>query len=62
MSLGTSVVVANHYWDVWFILCTLLFCLVYRIVGVLLQTFVLNKFRVRKFSLVDQVNIARCMR
>lgn len=45
MFLGLSTVSTSHYWDTAFVGLTVLFCLVYRAIGTVIQTFFLNKFR-----------------
>ncbi|CAI4225903.1 unnamed protein product [Auanema sp. JU1783] len=54
MFLGISTLSSQHYFDVWFIVSTLILCLLYRTIGVLAQCWFLNKFRHKKFSKVDQ--------
>ncbi|EDV21920.1 uncharacterized protein TRIADDRAFT_2641, partial [Trichoplax adhaerens] len=52
--LGLSLFKVKHHWDIGFILWTLLFCLVFRILGVVIFTFLVNKYRHHKIDIVDQ--------
>ncbi|XP_038653509.1 sodium/hydrogen exchanger 1 [Scyliorhinus canicula] len=56
--LGVSTLAGEHHWDWIFISCTLLFCLVGRVLGVLGLTFILNKFRLVKLTPKDQFIIS----
>ncbi|KAL1231747.1 Sodium/hydrogen exchanger 3 [Trichinella pseudospiralis] len=58
MFLGLSTVSTYHQWDTAFIALTIFFCLVYRTIGVVLQTFFINKFRIEKLNTVDQFIMA----
>jgi NhaP-type Na+/H+ or K+/H+ antiporter len=53
--LGMSVLANSYHWDVWFIVCTIMCCLVFRAIGVFLQTTLLNRFRSQPFQFRDQV-------
>ncbi|CAJ0576197.1 unnamed protein product, partial [Mesorhabditis spiculigera] len=52
--LGLSTVSSDHYWDLSFIAATIGLCLLVRTIGVIAQCFILNRFRTKKFSMVDQ--------
>ncbi|XP_072880268.1 sodium/hydrogen exchanger 3.1 isoform X1 [Hemitrygon akajei] len=56
MFLGISAVNADIWkWNTAFILLTLVFISVYRVIGVVVQTWVLNHFRVVQLEIIDQV-------
>src|SRR5688572_23223211 len=52
--LGLSTVSKNHDLDMRFIIVTLCSCFVYRFVGVIVLTFLVNKRRLQKIGLMDQ--------
>ncbi|CCD62993.1 putative Na(+)/H(+) antiporter nhx-3 [Caenorhabditis elegans] len=54
MFLGLSTLTSEHHVDFIFIGATLVFCLIYRAIGIIVQCFILNKFRAKKFEVVDQ--------
>ncbi|XP_073174074.1 sodium/hydrogen exchanger 1 isoform X2 [Lepidochelys kempii] len=56
--LGVSTVAGNHYWNWTFIISTLIFCLIARVLGVLGLTWFINKFRIVKLTPKDQFIIA----
>ncbi|XP_065577785.1 probable Na(+)/H(+) antiporter nhx-9 isoform X2 [Artemia franciscana] len=54
MFLGVSTVHDQHAWNTAFILLTILFCSVYRAVGVIIFTELANHFRIHKLSGVEK--------
>lgn len=54
MFLGVATIQSNHYWNTWFVFFTILFCSVYRILGVLIFSTLCNRFRVKKIEFVDK--------
>ncbi|KAM6412672.1 sodium/hydrogen exchanger 3 isoform 1-T1 [Pluvialis apricaria] len=56
MFLGISAVDPNIWtWNTAFILLTLVFVSVYRVIGVVLQTWILNRYRMVQLEIIDQV-------
>ncbi|KAG8442683.1 hypothetical protein GDO86_011468 [Hymenochirus boettgeri] len=56
MFLGISAVNPNIWiWNTAFILLTLLFISVYRVIGVIIQTWILNRYRLVQLEIIDQV-------
>ncbi|XP_027720632.1 sodium/hydrogen exchanger 1 [Vombatus ursinus] len=56
--LGVSTVAGSHHWNWTFVISTLLFCLIARVLGVLGLTWFINKFRIVKLTPKDQFIIA----
>ncbi|XP_061452354.1 sodium/hydrogen exchanger 1 [Rhineura floridana] len=56
--LGVSTVAGNHRWNWTFVIGTLFFCLIARVLGVLGLTWFINKFRIVKLTPKDQFIIA----
>ncbi|XP_042905421.1 Na(+)/H(+) exchanger protein 2 [Parasteatoda tepidariorum] len=52
--LGVSTVNDNHEWNTWFVLFSILFCSVYRAIGVIVLTAILNNFRLHQLNGVEQ--------
>ncbi|GFY42221.1 hypothetical protein TNIN_158471 [Trichonephila inaurata madagascariensis] len=52
--LGVSTVNDNHEWNTWFVLFSILFCSIYRAIGVIVLSFCLNKFRLHQLNGVEQ--------
>lgn len=56
--LGVSTVAGPHSWNWTYVICTLIFCLIARVLGVLVLTWFINKFRIVKLTPKDQFIIA----
>ncbi|XP_052895498.1 sodium/hydrogen exchanger 3-like [Anopheles moucheti] len=54
MFLGVVTVNNEHVWNTWFVLLTIIFCSVYRILGVFVLSTIANCFRIQKLTKVDQ--------
>ncbi|XP_071958686.1 probable Na(+)/H(+) antiporter nhx-9 [Antedon mediterranea] len=54
LGITTLVDSGQHKWDTAFVMFTLIFCLVYRFIGVIWQTFLANKFRLAQVTHKDQ--------
>ncbi|KAK7873404.1 hypothetical protein R5R35_000199 [Gryllus longicercus] len=54
MFLGVATVNDEHDWNTWFVFLTIIFCSVYRAIGVVLLTAVANRFRLHKLTRVDK--------
>ncbi|XP_053667311.1 sodium/hydrogen exchanger 3-like [Anopheles marshallii] len=55
MFLGVATINNQHVWNTWFVLLTIIFCLVYRILGVFILSTLANCFRLQKLTNVDQI-------
>ncbi|KAG7155994.1 Sodium/hydrogen exchanger 2-like 2 [Homarus americanus] len=54
MFLGVSTVQSKHDWNTWFVIFTIFFCSIYRILGVWIFSTMCNRFRVKKIAFVDK--------
>ncbi|XP_017766179.1 PREDICTED: sodium/hydrogen exchanger 3 isoform X1 [Eufriesea mexicana] len=54
MFLGVATVNNRHDWNTWFVVMTIVFCSIYRIVGVIFLTAVANQFRLHKLNKVEK--------
>ncbi|XP_071749910.1 sodium/hydrogen exchanger 3 isoform X2 [Lepeophtheirus salmonis] len=54
MFLGVATIDETHTWNTAFVLLTILFCSVFRIIGVLLLSSLANNYRLHKLKAVDQ--------
>ncbi|XP_069950439.1 probable Na(+)/H(+) antiporter nhx-9 isoform X2 [Cherax quadricarinatus] len=54
MFLGVSTVQSRHEWNTWFVILTIVFCSIYRILGVWIFSAMCNRFRVKKITFVDK--------
>ncbi|GAB6029693.1 Sodium hydrogen exchanger [Chamberlinius hualienensis] len=56
--LGVATVNNEHNWNTWFIFFTILFCTVFRALGVIVLTALANHFRVHKLNKVEEIVMA----
>ncbi|KAM8716660.1 hypothetical protein ACLKA7_003525 [Drosophila subpalustris] len=54
MFLGVATVNNMHVWNTWFVILTIAFCSLFRVIGVILLSALANRFRLHKLSRVDQ--------
>ncbi|KAH8403349.1 hypothetical protein KR222_011099 [Zaprionus bogoriensis] len=54
MFLGVATVNNMHVWNTWFVVLTIAFCSIFRVIGVILLSALANRFRLHKLSRVDQ--------
>ncbi|KAF6203001.1 hypothetical protein GE061_003413 [Apolygus lucorum] len=54
MFLGVATVSDVHDWNTWFVVLTIFFCSVYRALGVIILTAVVNEFRLYKLNKVEK--------
>ncbi|XP_059474153.1 Na(+)/H(+) exchanger protein 2-like isoform X2 [Neocloeon triangulifer] len=54
MFLGVATVNNTHSWNTWFVLLTVLFCSVYRFIGVMILASIANKFRLHQLNGVEK--------
>ncbi|XP_033646199.1 probable Na(+)/H(+) antiporter nhx-9, partial [Asterias rubens] len=58
LGVTTLVDLSEHQWNTVFVVCTLLFCLLYRSIGVIIQTWVANRFRLARIAKTEQFIMA----
>uniref|UniRef100_A0A7E4V829 Sodium/hydrogen exchanger n=1 Tax=Panagrellus redivivus TaxID=6233 RepID=A0A7E4V829_PANRE len=56
--LGLSAVTLHHHWDIYFVLITISGCVVFRTIAVTTLSAILNRFRKRPLTAVDQFMLA----
>ncbi|XP_041844319.1 sodium/hydrogen exchanger 1 isoform X2 [Melanotaenia boesemani] len=56
--LGVATVDGKHSWNWTFVTCTVILCLVARVIGVVGLTYIINKFRIVKLTTKDQFIVA----
>lgn len=54
MFLGVATISSSHDLNLWFIVLTIAFCSVYRVIGVILLTAVANRFRLQQLNKVEK--------
>jgi len=54
MFLGVATIHDEHDWNWWFVILTILFCTVFRCIGVLILSGIANRYRLHKLGAVDQ--------
>ncbi|XP_066602997.1 probable Na(+)/H(+) antiporter nhx-9 isoform X4 [Prorops nasuta] len=54
MFLGVATVNNKHNWNTWFVVMTIIFCSLYRILGVIVLSAVANQFRLHKLDKVEK--------
>ncbi|XP_018572204.1 sodium/hydrogen exchanger 3 [Anoplophora glabripennis] len=54
MFLGVETVNKIHDWNAWFVILTIIFCSVYRVIGVIIFTAIANHFRLNQLSTVEK--------
>ncbi|XP_044766576.1 sodium/hydrogen exchanger 3 isoform X4 [Coccinella septempunctata] len=54
MLLGVATVSNTHEWNTWFVLLTIIFCSVYRVIGVIIFTAIANRFRLHQLDMVEK--------
>ncbi|KAI6216537.1 Sodium/hydrogen exchanger [Aphelenchoides besseyi] len=54
MFLGLSAMSSHQYFDYWFVGVTVVACLIYRTIGVVIQCAILNRYQNKKFTMEDQ--------
>ncbi|XP_039284495.1 probable Na(+)/H(+) antiporter nhx-9 isoform X12 [Nilaparvata lugens] len=54
MFLGVATVNDSHDWNTWFVVLTIAFCSIFRAIGVIILTALVNEFRLYKLNKVDK--------
>ncbi|XP_022904070.1 sodium/hydrogen exchanger 3 isoform X3 [Onthophagus taurus] len=54
MFLGVATVNKEHDWNTWFVILTIIFCSIYRTLGVILLTALANRFRLHQLNKVEK--------
>jgi len=54
MFLGVATIHDDHDWNWWFVTLTILFCTVFRCIGVIILSGIANRYRLHKLGAVDQ--------
>ncbi|XP_063919689.1 sodium/hydrogen exchanger 3 isoform X1 [Zophobas morio] len=54
MFLGVATVSTDHVWNTWFVVLTIIFCSIYRAIGVIIFTAIANRFRLHQLSKVEK--------
>lgn len=54
MFLGVATVNDSHHWNTWFVILTITFCSIFRAIGVIILTAIVNKFRLYELNKVDK--------
>jgi len=43
-----------HNWNWWFVICTIAACIICRVIGVLILSFIANRYRIKKLNMTEQ--------
>ena len=54
MFLGVATIHDEHVWNWWFTILTIVFCTIFRCIGVLILIGLANRYRLHKLGFVDQ--------
>ena len=47
--------ISSFRWNWWFVICTILACIIFRVIGVLLLSFFANRYRIKKLNWTEQL-------